>query len=381
MKRFATMAAVLALLLGCLAGCGQAPQSDSFRFGGIGPLTGKNAIYGESVRHGMEIAVAEINEAGGINGTPVTLSFADDAGDAESSVNAYNKLMDDGMQLLLGTVTTDPALSVGALAYKDRTFMLTPSASSPDVTAGRDNVFQVCFSDLNQGSGAANYISAHMPDCSIAIIYRNDDSYSQGVRDNFVATGREVGLKVVYEGTFTADTDTDFSVQLTAARAAGADLVFLPIYYTPASVILTQADRDGYHPTFFGVDGMDGILGLAGFDPQLAEGLMLLTPFAADAQDEKTAAFVKAYQEAYGDTPNQFAADGYDAVYIAKAAIEKAGCTPDMKAADMCERLMAAMTEISYTGLTGSDMRWNAAGEVSKQPFAVVIRGGVYVSA
>ena len=257
--------------------------------------------------------------------------------------------------------------------------MLTPSASSTDVIAPGDNIFQVCFTDPNQGVGAADYISANMAGSKVAVIYRNDDAYSQGIRDTFIAQAGSNGLEVVYEGTFTADTSTDFSVQLTAAQAAGADLVFLPIYYQPASVIMSQADAMGYAPTFFGVDGMDGILTMEGFDTSLAEGVMLLTPFSADADDERTQNFVKAYQDAYGEVPNQFAADAYDGVYIVKAALEEAGCTADMSAAEICEALVGVITTISVDGLTGQGMTWAASGEVSKAPMAVVIENGVYV--
>ena len=259
-------------------------------------------------------------------------------------------------------------------------FTLTPSASSSDVTKDKDNTFQVCFSDPNQGSGSAKYIATNYAGAKIAIIYRNDDAYSQGIRDTFVAEAGNQNLSIVYEGTFTKDTATDFSVQLTAAKNAEADLIFLPIYYDPASIILKQADQMGYDPTFFGVDGMDGILTLENFDTSLAEGVMLLTPFSADAEDDLTKSFVKTYQKKFGEIPNQFAADGYDAVYILLQAIEEAGITAEMSKEDMCEALIGVMTKISYTGLTGTGLTWNEAGEVSKDPLAVVIKNGVYVT-
>jgi branched-chain amino acid transport system substrate-binding protein len=240
-------------------------------------------------------------------------------------------------------------------------------------------MYQVCFTDPNQGTGAADYIAENISG-TVAVIYQNDDAYSQGIRDTFVAEAAEKGLDVVYEGTFTADTATDFSVQLTAAQAAGAEIIFLPMYYTPASVILKQADSMGYAPTFFGVDGMDGILTMEGFDTSLAEGVMLLTPFSADATDDLTQNFVSKYQELYGETPNQFAADGYDAVYIIYEALQAAGCTADMSAADICEALVAVMPTITVDGLTGEGMTWSSTGEVSKSPRAVVIKDGVYVT-
>ena len=352
----------------------------AFKVGVIGPLTGNNAIYGTCVANSAQIAVDEINALGG--DIQFELLTADDVSDAETSVNAYNNLMDQGMQLLVGTVTTGPALSVAPLTYEDRVFMLTPSASGDDVIENNDNVFQICFTDSNQGTRSAQYIDENFEAPKIGIIYRNDDQYSQGIRDNFVAEAETRGLEIVYEGTFTEASQTDFNVQLTAAQAAGADLLFLPIYYTPASVILTQANAMGYAPTFFGVDGMDGILTAKGFDASLAEGVYLLTPFSADAEDEMTQNFVAKYQEDYGEIPNQFGADAYDAVYTLYQAIQAAGVTADMSAADICEALIEVMPTISVTGLTsaGSEMTWDENGAVSKDPTAVVIRDGAYVT-
>ncbi len=381
MKRILALIVAVLMLATLMVGCGKKEDSNTLKIGGIGPVTGDAAIYGQAVRNGAKIAVDEINANGGIGGLQIEFKFEDDVHNAETSVTAYNKLMDWGMDILVGTVTTGPCISVSEKVYEDRVFALTPSASSPDVTSGKDNMFQLCFSDPNQGSGSANYISANMADKKIAVIYRNDDAYSQGIRDTFVAEANAKKLEVVYEGTFTADTSTDFSVQLTAAKAAKADLIFLPIYYQPASVILAQAKAMDYAPTFFGVDGMDGILTMENFDTTLAEGVMVLTPFSADAEDDLTKNFVKKYKELYDEVPNQFAADGYDCIYAIKAAYEKAGCTADMSTEELCDALVKAMTEISFDGLTGQDMTWSDKGEVNKMPTAVVIKNGVYVSA
>ena len=347
----------------------------AFKIGTIGPLTGDAAIYGQAVANGAKIAVEEINAAGG--DIQFELKSEDDVNDGETSVNAYNTLMDWGMQLLVGPTTTGPSVSVAAKCYEDRTFMLTPSASSTDVTAGKDNVFQVCFTDPNQGTSSADYMAQNMADAKIYILYQNDDAYSQGIRDAFVTEAEAKGLTIVDEGTFTKDTATDFSVQLTAAQAAGADTLFLPMYYQPASVILKQASDSGYAPTFFGVDGMDGILTMENFNASLAEGVMLLTPFSATLEENQS--FVQAYEDQFGETPNQFAADAYDAVYILKEALEAAGCTADMSAADICEALVPAMTTLTHDGLTGKGMTWSADGAVSKDPTAFVIQDGVYV--
>ena len=377
MRKVMAMVMAAAMCLAMLAGCSGSKDSGAIKLGCTGPLTGDAAIYGTAVKNAIELAVEEVNAKGGLQ---FEFKAEDDVADGETAVNAYNSLMDWGMQILLGTVTSGACISVAAETYADRVFTLTPSASSSDVTKDNDNVFQVCFSDPNQGSGSAIYMAKNMSGAKVAVIYRNDDAYSQGIRDTFVSEAANQGLDVVYEGTFTKDTATDFSVQLAAAQSAGADLIFLPIYYQPASVILNQANQMGYEPTFFGVDGMDGILTMEGFDTALAEGVMLLTPFSADASDELTQNFVKKYQEKYGEIPNQFAADGYDAVYIVYNALTEAGCTADMSAEELCEKLIEVMPTISYSGLTGQGLTWNAEGEVSKDPLAVVIKDGAYVT-
>ena len=352
-------------------------EVQTFKLGSIGPLTGDAAIYGQAVVNGAELAVEEINASDST--VKFTFLKQDDEADGEKALNAYNTMMDEGMQVLVGPTTTGASLTVSDQTNADRTFMLTPSASSPDVTKDKDNVFQVCFTDPNQGISSADYIPENMPDAKIAVLYRNDDAYSQGIHDTFVKEATEKGMSVVYEGTFTNDTATDFSVQLSGAQSNGADLVFMPIYYQPASIVLAQAKAMGYAPTFFGVDGMDGILTMPGFDASLAEGVMLLTPFSVNSEDAATQSFVKTYTEKYGVEPNQFAADAYDGVYIVKAALEKAGCTADMSSTDICEALIQVMPTLSVDGLTGKAMTWNAEGEVSKAPLAAVIENGEYV--
>lgn len=363
------------------AGTSDAAAADGavFKIGAIGPTTGDAAIYGTAVMNAAQIAVDEINAAGGINGYQIEFKYEDDQSDAEKSVNAYNSLKDWGMQILMGTVTTTPCVAVADKTAEDGMFQLTPSASSTDVIVN-DNVFQACFTDPNQGTASAQYIAENSLATKVAVIYDSSSVYSSGIEATFVEEAANQGIEIVAEEAFTADSKTDFSTQLQKAQSAGAELVFLPIYYTEASIILTQADGMGYDPVFFGVDGMDGILGVENFNTELAEGVMLLTPFAADADDEKTKAFVAKYQEAYGDVPNQFAADAYDAIYIIKAAIEQAGVTPDMSAADLGAALSGAMTSISVDGLTGEGMTWQATGEVSKAPKAVVIKDGVYAA-
>ena len=395
--RALSLAATAALTVSLLAGCGgsgtantsapggpDAPSGSSsaatIKIGGIGPLTGSAAVYGVATQQGAQLAVDEINAKGGLQ---FELNFQDDENDAEKATNAYNVLQDWGMQVLYGCTTTNPCVAVASSTYADRYFQLTPSASSTDVTSGKDNAFQICFTDPNQGSTAADYIAAHPGlGSKIAVIYNNGDAYSTGIATAFRAEAEAKGLEVVSETTFPSDDNTDFSVQLGDAQSNGADLVFMPIYYTPASLILNQAKNMGYAPTFFGCDGMDGILAVDGFDTTLADGLVLMTAFNPCGTDELSANFTKSYEEKYGSTPNQFAADGYDCIYAIAAACEKAGITADMGHEDVCEKLIETFTSSDFRvdGLTGTGMTWGANGEVSKAPVVVKVEDAKYIT-
>lgn len=373
-----TTAAAAADATTAAAGVSSEASSDKvFKIGGIGPVTGAAAVYGLAVKNGAQIAVDEINADGGINGYQIEFNFQDDEHDAEKSVNAYNTLKDWGMQVLMGTVTSAPCVAVADKTNADNMFQITPSGSSVEC-AQNPNVFRVCFSDPDQGAASATYIAENKLAEKIAVIYDSSDVYSSGIYEKFAAEAANQGLEIVDAEAFTADSNKDFSTQLQKAKDAGADLVFLPIYYTEASLILKQADTMGYAPKFFGCDGMDGILQVENFDTKLAEGLMLLTPFAADAQDELTQKFVTSYKENYGETPIQFAADAYDAIYAIKAAMEEADITPETSVSDTCDKMKEAMLKIKVNGLTGEDMTWTEDGEPHKAPKAVKVVDGAY---
>ena len=359
------------------AGESTATSGEVFKIGGIGPVTGAAAVYGLAVKNGAQIAVDEINADGGINGYQIDFQFQDDEHDAEKSVNAYNTLKDWGMQMLMGTVTSAPCVAVADKTMADNMFQITPSGSSVEC-AQNPNVFRVCFSDPDQGAASATYIAENKLADKIAVIYDSSDVYSSGIYERFASEAANHGLDIVAAEAFTADSNKDFSTQLQKAKDAGADLVFLPIYYTEASLILNQANTMGYAPKFFGCDGMDGILQVDNFDTKLAEGLMLLTPFAADADDELTQKFVTAYKEKYGETPIQFAADAYDAIYAIKAAAEEAGITPETSVSDTCDKMKEAMLKITVNGLTGENMTWTEDGEPHKAPKAVKVVDGAY---
>lgn len=402
-KKLLALTMAMAMVLS-LAACGNSSSSGdsnsssgsqtasdgsiTIKIGGIGPLTGGNATYGLATDYGAQIAVDEINALGG--NIKLEYRFEDDTGVNETAVSAYSSLKDWDVDVIYGCTTTGPCVAVAAETFADRYFQLTPSASSPDVTDSKDNVFQMCFTDPNQGVTAANYVKDNGLATKVGVIYNNGDSYSTGIAQGFIEEAKALGLEVVAEETFPADTNTDFNVQLNACKNGGAELVFMPIYYGPASLVLAQANQMGYDPIFFGGDGMDGILtGIEGFDASLAEGLMLMTPFNASSTDERTAAFVEKYQADYKDIPNQFAADGYDCIYAIYDALQKIDNLSEIAAMDyaerheaLCDALISVFTssDFSVDGLTGTGMTWQTNGEVSKDPMVVVIENGTYVT-
>ena len=372
------MAACMAatMFVGCAPKEGEEEAARVIKVGTSGPLTGGNAMYGNAVANGLKLAFEEINAQGGLQ---FEVNAQDDEADAEKAVNAYTALMDWGMQIMAGPTTSVSAAATAAECAADRVFMMTPSASDASVITAGDNIFQICFTDPNQGVGSADYISQHNLGTAIGVIYDSSNPYSSGIYEKFQERANQIGLNVVAVEAFTEDNKADLTTQVTKCQSAGCDLIFLPIYAAEATQVLTYADKIGYTPKFFGCDGLDGILAVEGFDPALAEGVMLLTPFDATATDEKTQNFVKNYTEKFGIAPNQFAADAYDVAYVIAAACEAGKVTPDMTAEQICEILMEQVLSMRFDGLTGEGMQWSADGAVSKEPKAVKIENGVYV--
>lgn len=382
MKKTLSLVLAAVMAVAGLSGCGTKDETQStgntLVIGGIGPLTGAAGLYGQATKKGTQLAVDEINAAGGVNGMMLELKYEDDENDAEKSVNAYNTLKDKGMKILAGTVTSVPCVAVSDKTKEDNMFQLTPSGSSVEAIAN-DNAFRICFSDPNQGIASAQYIAENNLAKKVAVIYNSSDVYSQGIYEKFAEESAKRNLEIVDAEAFSKDSATDFSVQIQKIKESGAELVFLPIYYQEAALILTQAENAGLDTKFFGCDGLDGLIDQLGDNAALADGVMLLTPFTADSTEEKSAAFTKAYKEKYnGETPIQFAADGYDAVYAIKAALEDAQVTDaSISVSELCEKLKKSMLNITVEGVTGTVV-WDEAGEPTKDPKAMVIQDGAY---
>ena len=378
MKKFLCMMMAVLMVL-AMAACGgepannggnDTPDATTVKIGGIGPLTGAYANYGLSEKNGAELAVKEINEAGGIAGKQIELSYQDSQGESESAVNAYGNLMDWGMEVSLGCVLSGENASVVAAARDDDVLLITPSGSADKCIDGNDKAFRVCFYDSYQGAAAAQYIKDNNMVDTVGILYQSDNDYSVGLYNAFVAKCGELGITIAETQTFTSSTNTDFSTQVNALVASGAKLVFIPIYAEEASTFLTQArGKFAGDVYFFGADGLDGILGKVEQDPTIANNVLMLTPFSADNPAENVQSFVKKYQEAYGATPDQFAADAYDAIYVIKAAVEKAGSTSGAA-------LASALTSLTVDGVTGI-MTWTADGNTNKPASAILYYDGV----
>ncbi|MEG1782189.1 MAG: ABC transporter substrate-binding protein [Oscillospiraceae bacterium] len=383
MKKFLSVLLATAVLAGALTGCSSGDKGEAkgktLLIGGSGPLTGDNASYGISVKQGAQLAAKEINAAGGVNGYNFEVRMEDDQADTQQAVQAYSSLMDAGMNVSLGGVTSGACIAITEEVKKDGILMLTPSGSQKECTQ-YDSCFRVCFTDPDQGVYAADFIAKNAISKSgkVAIIYDKSNDYSAGITETFVEQAGKCGLEVVEKQAYTDQSNTDFSVQLQAVKASGADLLFLPVYAQQAAYVLTQAQSMDLKVAFFGCDGLDGIIEKIGADNVKAtEGVMLLTPFAADSKDPKTAAFTAAYKAEYNAVPDQFAADGYDAVYAISEAFKAAGVEPT--AADFNEKMVAAMTTFTLEGVTGT-MKWTADGEPAKTATAVTIKDGAYVA-
>ncbi|MGI6279532.1 MAG: ABC transporter substrate-binding protein [Acutalibacteraceae bacterium] len=380
-KYLLAVALILVMTTVAFAGCGEKDSSGKLVIGGTGPLTGEASTYGISVQRGAQIAIDEINKAGGINGIKLEFLFEDDEADGTKAKAAFEKLMDNGMQIFMGTVTSGAGVALNDTIKKEGLLQVTPSASQIEAIEN-PNSFRICFNDVDQGKAMAEYIYQKLGYKKAAILYNQDDSYSSGLYDAFKKRWSELG------GTVSADTSfakaaTDFNAQLTKIIGSDAQFLFMPIYAEKASQIVIAANNKNMKLPIIGCDGLDGILNyLEGDNAKLVEGLIYYTPFIASDASEKVQSFVTKFKEKYNLEPDQFAADAYDAVYVIKAAIEKAGLTVDdtkLSAKELGDKLVPVMTQIEVDGLTGK-MTFSASGEPTKSAKVAIIKDGKYAA-
>lgn len=390
-KKLISLGLVAGMLVASLTGCGtkntndkegtptKAPASSEttgekkvLKVGAMGPLTGEAASYGISVKNGAQIAIDEINAAGGIKVGDVTytleMNFVDDEATPDIAITAYNTVMDWGAQVILGTVTSGACAAITDLTFADGILQITPSGSALDLTEN-SNVFRLCFTDPFQGVTLANYVK-ELGYTKVAIIYNNSDDYSTGIMEAFSEQAKANGATIVANESFVKGAN-DFNTQLTKIKATDAQVIVVPAYYNDAAFITAQAKALGMNLPFLGSDGWDGVIAQSS-DVSALEGAIFLSPFLATDENPAIKSFVGTYEKAFKATPDQFAADGYDTVYVIKAAVEKAGSVES-------EDLIAAMTEISIEGLTGS-VSFTAQGEPNKGAKYIEIKDGQYVA-
>lgn len=362
-KRIAVLALTAVLALSCFAGCGKTSYTagnTEYFIGGTGPLTGDNSSYGNSVKNGAELAIEQINANGGLNGVNFKFDIKDDKATAADAATGYDALYEAGMQISIGSVTSGSCESFATKAVEDNMFFMTPSASAANVIENRSNAFRVCFGDPDQGTLAAEQLTAQYS--NIGAIYDSSDPYSYGIFEAFKAKMGELNVEFK-EQSFDAENKKDFSTQAEALK--DCDVIFLPIYYTEASLIAKEAVAQGNDAVIFGCDGFDGIQELVAGVPNK---IMYITPFDATSDNAAVKKFVEAYQAKYNETPDQFAADGYDAVMAIYKAMEKAGVN-DVTIApeELSEMLKKSILEVEYEGATGV-MTWDASGAATKEP-------------
>lgn len=370
--RFAAAVTAVATMIACFAGCaggGSNTGDGTYIIGATGPLTGDTAQYGVAVRNGAQLAIDEINAAGGLNGAKFKLDMRDDKGVAANAASAYDSLFDDGMQISLGSVTSGACVAFGTRAAQDNLFFITPSASAAAIIETGDSAFRVCFGDPDQGILAAEELTKSFK--NIGCIYDTSDTYSSGIYDAFKEEMEKLGVSFKTQ-TFDKENNKDFSVQVEALK--DCDAIFVPFYYTEAGLVAKACAKKGCKALIFGCDGLDGVK--TQLDDTVTNHVKYITPFDVEATDEKTVAFVKAYKDAYGSNPDQFAADGYDAVYVIYEAMKAAGVNDTgISASDLSDLVKAAITSesFSYAGVTGK-MTWDASGACNKVPVIVDVR-------
>lgn len=334
------------MLIGGCGKSGEVAKPETIKIGGMAPLTGALAIYGVTTTNGAELAVKEINENGGVLGKKIEYVMLDTKGDSTEAVMAYNKLVDEKVAGIIGEITSKPTLAVAEVAVQDNMPLITPTGTQVDITEAGPNVFRVCFTNPYQGKVLAITSKDRLGANTVAVMLNNSSDYSDGIAKAFIEESEKLGIKVLgVEGY--ADGDKDFRPQLTKLAAMNPDVILIPEYYEQAALIATQAREVGVKSIFVGSDGWDGIAKTLDQSAYAAiENSYFTNHFSMEDQSEKIQDFLKDYREAYKEDPSAFSALGYDAVYMMKSAIEKAGSTDKQKIVD-------ALKGIEYDGITG----------------------------
>lgn len=346
------------------------PEGDVIKIGGLAPLTGAVAVYGNTCKNGVVMAIDEINSNGGVLGKQLSIEYLDEKGDPSEALNAYNRLKSDGVVAVIGDVTSKPSMAVAEAAAADRMPNVTPTATHPDVTTYGDNIFRVCFLDPFQGKTMAKFASENLSAKKVAVMYNTSDDYSSGIAAAFKEASESMDMEVTaFEGY--GENDVDFKTQLTNIAQTNPDVIMLPDYYAKVALIAAQAREVGITCTLMGADGWDGVIGTVDADNiSIIDNSYFCNHYSVQDESEKVQGFINNYNEKYGEQPSSFSALGYDAAYILANAIEKAGSTDN-------EAIIKALSETEYDGITGK-MKFDADGNPIKSVSVIKIINGEY---
>lgn len=365
MKKLLSVLTVLVLAAAMFAGCGE-KEPEVIKFGMLGAQSGEVAVYGLGVKNGEQLAIDEINAAGGVLGKQVELVAYDTEGDPTKAISLYNKLVDvDKIDVLVGPTFSGESIQVAKLANEGKMVMLTPTATNAVVTPGLEYVFRTCFSDPYQGKVAAKF-ATDVLGASKVVIFRNvGEDYSNGLADNFVEA---YGGEIVADEGYTNE-DQDFKAIIAKIADLEPDAIFLPDYKQMVGLIASQLRDAGVDVPLIGADGWDGVQVDYG---EVMEGSYFTNHYAADDDAEAIQSFIAKYEAEYGETPNALAALGYDSAKIMAAAIEAAGTTDS-------EKVLAELKKTDYNGVTGHTA-FNADGDTAaKEAVIIKITGGELV--
>lgn len=377
MKRIVRTVAAALVAATCMVGFASCSKKDkTFKIGLSGPLTGAAAIYGQGVENSAKMAIEEINAAGGLNGVMFELVSLDDENDATKVETNYSEMVSRGVHATLGCVTTKPALEFKALADEDKMFFMTPSATEDLIPDGKTG-FQMCFSNSNQGTAAALYVNESYKGQTIGVLYRSDDVYSTGILNKFKES-LDSSIKLT-EASFTGDTPTTLESQVAILK--DCKFIFMPIYYTPATLFIKQAKGSvAADAVYYGCDGLDGIASAEGFKiNDYTQEISMLSQFNSEATEGKAKEFIDKYTTKYGkDTLNQFGASAYDCVYAIYEAMKAAGnkINVDMTYDEICPILAEKLcsSDFTFSGVTGSSIQWDAQGYVHKEATKYIVK-------
>ncbi len=348
-----------------------------------GPFTGNIAAFGDMIKRGAELKAEQINNAGGISGMKLVLSFEDDTGnDREAGLVATRIATDRQILAVVGHFNSSCTLSGKPIYQRNGIVALSPGSTNVKVAEGSDWMFRNIYRDDFQGEFVAKYIKNTLKDLKTVAIFFDNDDYGRGLRDGFIVGAEKYGLEVVASEAYDRNS-TDFKAQLTSIQGKKPDVIFISGLYTQAGLIVSQADEVGINTQIFGADGVDSpeFLNKAG---KAAEGMYLTTPFTFDLGSEDAKQVAVDFESKYGVPPDTWAALSYDAVGMIADAIEKTykndGSLADNRKAIRDYLALITTPAKGYTGITGLTY-FDKNGDCVKPAYVKLVKDGKFTTA